>query len=155
MLLGFSVAVGPAVTVLGAVGIAEARRTAHAAGPAEGFVDVADGFLDIASGGLLAWGVIFAVTTAFLLVLTCAFIIRGRSPSAMTATIIFAVPYLVVLGLACFITPFVLGDSDEFVHRVVTEGPGWYLPAVRAICACSAVTLIAAIVTMVREPSVR
>ncbi|MFI6496275.1 hypothetical protein [Nonomuraea typhae] len=157
VLIAASVWGGPVVTLLGVVGIDEARRIAHREALLKG-ADVAgepgigDMFLESAAGGLRAYAVLFAVAVAGLSLLARRVARRGGTPGNLVAVFAWGAFYLCILAFAVSVTPFVIGDSDENVNLAVLQGPGWYVPAVRTILACSAAALVTAAVLLARRP---
>ncbi|MEV2270139.1 hypothetical protein [Nonomuraea africana] len=156
VLVAASIWAGPVITLLSVVGIDQARRIAHEEAGLRGEEiagDVATGdwFLETAASGVRAYAVLFAVAVVGLTVLARRVRSRAGTPGTQAALVTWGMVYLVLLAFAASYTPFVMGDSDEPVHPVVIEGPGWYLPAVRTILVCSAAALVAASVLLVRR----
>ncbi|MFC5822657.1 hypothetical protein [Nonomuraea insulae] len=152
-----SVWAGPVVILLGVVGIGDARRIAYEEARLKGGDNVGDPlvgdtFLDAAAGGVRAYAVLFAVAVVVMTVLARRVRSQGGTPGTQAAVVVWGLLYLVLMAFAVSYTPFAIGDSDEFVHRVVVEGPVWYVPAVRTILACSVAALVGASVLLVRRP---
>ncbi|TMR14363.1 hypothetical protein ETD86_28910 [Nonomuraea turkmeniaca] len=147
-LIAASMLAGPVVTVLGVVGIDEARSIA--ATEVVGVPSVGSGFLDAAAGGAQVYAGLFAIAAVGMIMLACRVWIRGSTPGTQAAVISWGMVYLLLLAIGASLTPFVIGDSDELVHRVVLEGPVWYVPAVRTTLACAAALLAVAGFLLIR-----
>ncbi len=153
-LIAAAMATGPVVTALGPPAIAEARRIAYEEARIKGvdvggFPEIGDGFLEVAADAVRGYGLLFALTALALGAVAWRVRTVGGTTGTQAAAILCALLYLPLLMAASTFTPFFIGDSDENVNRAVTEGPPWYVPAVRTICACSAATLMAGIVLMI------
>ncbi|MGI5282325.1 hypothetical protein ACQEVF_03230 [Nonomuraea polychroma] len=155
-LIAASMAAGPIITLLAPPAISEARHIAYEQarikGPdLAGYPEIGDMFLEAAAAAVRGYGLLFALVTVALAVLAWQARKIGATTGTQAAAILLALLYLPLLMAASTLTPFFLGDTDENVNQAITEGPVWYVPAIRTICACSAATLMAGIVLLMRK----
>ncbi|RVX38606.1 hypothetical protein EDD27_0928 [Nonomuraea polychroma] len=155
-LIAASMAAGPIITLLAPPAIAEARHVAYEQarikGPdLAGYPDIGDMFLEAAAAAVRGYGLLFALVTVALAVLAWQVRKIGATTGTQAAAMLLSLLYLPLLMAASTLTPFFLGDTDENVNQAITEGPVWYVPAIRTICACSAATLMAGIVLLIRK----